>query len=63
MVPSITNRRSTCSTPFDNNLTTLPTLIQGRTLQFVLNGATAIPASFNACRTPRPISTAPGVSP
>jgi len=30
---------------------------------FTLNGATSIPAFFNACLTPRPISTAPGVSP
>ena len=28
-----------------------------------LNGATSIPAFFNACLIPRPISTAPGVSP
>jgi Crp-like helix-turn-helix domain len=29
----------------------------------VLNGATVIPASFSACRTPRAMLTAPGVSP
>ena len=33
------------------------------TQRAVLNGTTSIPASFSACRTPRAISTAPGVSP
>jgi hypothetical protein len=29
----------------------------------LLNGFTAMPLSLSACLTPRPISTAPGVSP